>query len=309
MYNIPILLIIFKRKDVTLRTLESIKAIKPTTLYIAGDGAREYISGEKEKVDTTRKAVLDAIDWECKVKTRFLEENQGCSKGVYNAINWLFENEKWGIIIEDDCMLRASFFPFAEEMLQRYKDDLRIGMIDAANYLPEIEIPDSYGFSRYKSTNGWATWRRAWKLMDLDMKWRNGVYEDSIIANMSYKSKEHNYWKYRLKAVDENDVSAWDWQWYFTLAAHNMLGIYPKYSLTTNIGFGEDATHTSNGEMPSYYISDKDLDFPLQHPKYMVPYLPFEKEFYEKLNDTNYEKIKRLIPFSLKRKIKKLLKK
>lgn len=40
----------------------------------------------------------------------------------------------------------------------------------------------------------------------------------------------------------------------------------------------------------------------------MVPYLPFEKEFYEKLNDTNYEKIKRLIPFSLKRKIKKLLK-
>lgn len=309
MYNIPILLIVFKRKDVALKTLEPIKAIKPSKLYIAGDGARPHVPGEKEKVEATRKAIIDAIDWDCEVMTRFPEENQGCCMGVYNAINWLFENEESGIIIEDDCKLKSSFFPFAEEMLQRYKDDLRIGMIDAANYLPEIEIPDSYGFSRYKSTNGWATWRRAWKLMDLDMKWRGGLFEDSIIRNMAYKSREYDYWKYRLKAIDLNDVSAWDWQWYFTLAAHNMLGIYPKYSLTTNIGFGEDATHTNHGETPSYYISHHDLDFPLKHPKYVVPYLPFEKAFHHKLNDRLYEKLKRLLPFSLKMKIKSLLKK
>ena len=45
MYNIPILLIIFKRKNVALKTLESIKAVRPTKLYIAGDGARNFISG------------------------------------------------------------------------------------------------------------------------------------------------------------------------------------------------------------------------------------------------------------------------
>lgn len=309
MYNIPILLIIFNRKEVALKTLESIKVAQPAKLYIAGDGARPSVAGEHRKVDETRKAVLDTIDWDCEVKTRFSKENQGCCNGVYNAINWLFDNEDRGIIVEDDCMLKSSFFPFAEEMLNRYQNDLRIGMIDAANYLPEINILDSYGFSRYKSTNGWATWRRAWQLIDLNMKWRGGPFEDSIIANMSYKSKEHNYWKYRLKALDLNDVSAWDWQWYFTLAANNMLGIYPKYSLTTNIGFGEDATHTFHGEMPSYYRAQKELEFPLRHPKYVVPYLPFEKAFNEKLNDKTYEKLKRLIPFSLKIKIKKILKK
>ena len=46
----------------------------------------------------------------------------------------LFDNEDKGIIIEDDCVLRDSFYPFAEELLVRYKDDYRIGMIDAANY-------------------------------------------------------------------------------------------------------------------------------------------------------------------------------
>lgn len=308
MYNIPVLFIIFKRKDVALRTLESIKTAKPSKLYIAGDGARSNVPGEIEKVEATRQAVLAAIDWECEIKTRFSDENQGCSKGVFNAINWLFENEEKGIIIEDDCIMLPSFFLFVEELLEKYKYDNRIGMICGANYAGDINIPDSYVFSRYKSCHGWATWKRAWQLMDLDMKWRDTPYAESVICNMGYKAKDIHYWKYRLKAIDIKDVSAWDWQWYFTLAANNMLGIYPKYSLTTNIGFGEDATHTNHGEMPSYYISQKELEFPLKHPKYMVPYLPFEKEF-NKQNDTRYEKIKRLLPFSIKMKIKKLLRK
>lgn len=308
MYKIPILFIIFNRKDIALKTFETIKVIKPSKLYIASDGARPHVAGEKAKVEATRKMVLDAIDWDCEVKTRFSEINQGCCNGVFNAINWLFESEERGIIVEDDCMLKSSFFPFAEEMLDKYKDDLRIGLIDAANYLPNINIPDSYGFSKYKSTNGWATWKRAWKLMDLNMEWRGGAFEDSIIANMAYKSKEYAFWKYRLKAIDLNDVSAWDFQWYFTLSAHNMLAIYPKYSLTTNIGFGEDATHTNHGKMPSYYISQHELEFPLKHPKYVVPYLPFEKAFH-KQSDTFYERVKRLMPFSIKMKIKSLLRK
>lgn len=308
MYNIPILLIIFKRKDVALKTLASIKVAKPTKLYIAGDGARLNIADEKEKVDETRKAVLDAIDWDCEVKTRFSEENQGCCNGVYNAINWLFDNEDRGIIIEDDCIMQQSFFRYVDELLERYKDDKRIGMICGANYAKGVEIPDSYVFSRYKSCHGWATWRRAWKLMDLDMKWRDSPYFNSIISNMGYKAKDLNYWKYRLKAIDLKDVSAWDWQWYFTLAANNMLAINPKYSLTTNIGFGKEATHTSRAINPKEYIAQKDLTFPLVHPLHMTPYLPFEEAYYSQ-NDTMYEKVKRLIPFSLKIKIKKLLKK
>lgn len=308
MYNIPILLIVFRRADVALRTLQPIRDIQPTRLYIAGDASRADAPGEKEKVEATRLAVMKAIDWPCEVKTRFAETNQGCSLGVYNAICWFFEHEERGIIVEDDCLLRPSFFPFAEEMLQRYQDDERIGMIDAANYLPHVKIPCSYGFSRYKSTNGWATWRRAWKLMDLDMKWRGTEYETSIIDNMAYRSEERSYWKYRLKAIDLNDVSAWDWQWYFTLAAHNMLGIYPSCSLTTNIGFGEGATHTQQHNMPAHYVSQQDLEFPLRHPRYVVPYQPYEKAFHYQLNDTLYERLKRLLPFAIKMKLKKWLK-
>lgn len=304
MYNIPILFIIFRRKEVALKSLERIRNVRPTRLYIACDGARKNVEGEKELVESTRQAILQAIDWECEIKTNFQEENLGCSMGVYTAINWLFENEEQGIILEDDCVMQSSFFPFVEELLNRYKDDERIGMIDGANYIKDVAIPDSYGFSLYKATNGWATWRRAWKNMDLQMSWRKTPYADSIIANTGFRSKDIKYWKYRVSAIDHDDVSAWDWQWYFTLAAHHQLGIYPQFSLTTNIGFGEGATHTSDGKIPSYYITNKELDFPLRHPQYVVPFVPFEKGFYNQ-NNTLYTNLMKYLPFPIKKWLKK----
>lgn len=304
MYQVPILLIIFRRKSVALQSLERIRKIQPAKLYIAGDGARSHVEDEQEAVEETRKAILDAIDWPCDVHTLFQEQNLGCSKGVYTAINWLFENEEQGIILEDDCMMQESFFPFVEELLERYKNDERIGMIDGANYIKEVSIPDSYGFSRYKATNGWATWRRAWKNMDLNMDWRQTPYADSIIANMGYRSRDIKYWQYRINVVDHNDVSAWDWQWYFTLAAHNQLGIYPCCSLQSNIGFGEGATHTSNGKTPDYYFTDKEIEFPLRHPKYVIPYTPFEKGFYNQ-NNTLYTNLMKYLPIPIKIWLKK----
>lgn len=308
MYNIPILFIIFNRKDLAITCFEQIKKIRPTKLYIAGDGPRIQVKGESVIVAETREAIITSIDWECELHTLFHDHNIGCGKGVYTAVNWLFENEESGIVIEDDCMMRDSFFKFVEQLLEMYEDDSRVGMICGANYAPKADIPDSYVFSRYKSCHGWATWRRAWKYMDIDMLWRQTKYNDSVIKNMGYKSKDIKYWKYRLKAIDRNDVSAWDWQWYFTLAANSMLAICPKHSLTTNIGFGEGATHTSQSRVPEYFISHEDIMFPLKHPKYVVPYQPFEKAFYHS-NNTLYNRIKQLFPFVFKNMIKNLVRK
>lgn len=306
-FDVPILFIIFKRPEVALVSFERIRRVKPSKLYIACDGPRVDVHGEQELVEKTRQVILERINWECDVHTRFQQFNLGCSMGVYSAINWLFEHEEKGIILEDDCVMQDSFFPFADELLERYKDDLRIGMIDGANYVKNVSIPDSYGFSLYKSTNGWATWRRAWKLMDINLKWRETPYCKSIIANMGYRSRDIKYWKYRLAVIDHHDASAWDWQWYFTLAAHHMLAIYPNHSLITNIGFGEGATHTSGSKMPSYFITDKEVDFPLRHPKYVVPFQPFEKGFYN-LNNTLYTNLMKYIPFPLKKALKKIFK-
>lgn len=123
--------------------------------------------------------------------------------------------------------------------------------------------------------------------------------------NMGYKSKDLKYWKYRLKVIDNDEVSAWDWQWYFTLSAANQLSIYPKSSLISNIGFGEGATHTNN-KSRDCYMANKELDFPLRHPKYVVPNYEFDDAFYRSSNTLFYI-LMRYVPFSMKKIIKKIV--
>lgn len=89
-------------------------------------------------VEKTRKTILNAIDWDCEMKTLFQEGNLGRGKGVFTAISWLFENEERGIILEDDCVVNSSFFRFMEEMLERFKEDQRIGMVAGSNLIPDI---------------------------------------------------------------------------------------------------------------------------------------------------------------------------
>ena len=303
-YSIPILFVIFNRKEIAQISFESIRRQKPLRLYIACDGARANKIGEAEIVEDIRKSIVESVDWECDVKTLFQSTNLGCGKGVLTAINWLFQNEKFGIIIEDDCICNESFFKFMEYMLIKYEEENRIGMVAGSNliegYLP---TNSSYFFSRYKSCWGWGTWKRAWDNMDIDMKWRETDF-NNIICNSGYYGRGKSKWKYQLKCIDSDYVSAWDWQWYYTLSAQNQLCIYPKVNLVSNIGVGKDATHTSRKGITKRSF---ELAFPLCHPKYIVPNESFDRCFYHSEN-TLRSFVLRIIPLKVKSYIKQIFK-
>lgn len=168
MFETPILLIIFKRKDTALKVLEIIKRIKPKYLYIAADGWRD--EDEKIKCLETREAILKAIDFECNLKTLFRDKNLGCCDGPVNAINWFFENVEQGIILEDDCLAEISFFDYCEKLLNYYKDNERIMHIAGDSPLDRKVGDASYYFATIQHCWGWASWRRAWKYYDSTMK-------------------------------------------------------------------------------------------------------------------------------------------
>src|SRR5699024_6685762 len=107
------------------QVFQQIKKASPTKLYVAADGPRKNRANEKEKCNEVR-SIATNVDWECKVKTLFRQNNLGCKQAVSGAIDWLFENEEMGIILEDDCLPDSSFFSFCEELLYKYKDNERI---------------------------------------------------------------------------------------------------------------------------------------------------------------------------------------
>jgi hypothetical protein len=301
--KIPILFVIFNRPAMALKSFQPVKQYKPDKLYIAADGARSNRAGEQELCQQTRDVILQEIDWECDIHTLFQEQNLGCGQGVYTAVNWFFSNEKQGVILEDDCVVSRSFFPYMEELLDRYKNDDRIGMIAGYNDVEnEYQIENSYCFSKYAACWGWGSWARAWKNMDLQMSWRKHNEEDCLHNKGYYK--EYNRWKYQLKAIDNHYVSAWDWQWYFSLATRNQLSIFPKVRLVSNIGFGKDATHTTS--KPKNLSGCQELNFPLIHPCYILPDNTFDKTLYKRGNSL-YSVLMRYIPFEIKTLIKKIV--
>lgn len=299
MYQTPILFVFFRRKDIATRSFECIRKIQPSKLYLACDGARSHVDGEKEIVEDTRRTILNAIDWPCDVHTLFQDNNLGCGMGVYTAINWLFEQEDEGIILEDDCIANASFFSYVSELLEKYKNDERIGMIAGTNQIEQYAMPYSYCFSKYAACWGWASWSRAWKNMDIDMKFLSG-HKSDVFYNRGFLGKECGRWNYQIDMIVKDRVSAWDWQWYFSLASQNQLCIFPKVNLISNIGNDSNATHTAFSDI---YIQSHELTFPLKHPEYIMPDYTFDERFFGKDNSLSAV-IKRKTPYHLKQFIK-----
>jgi hypothetical protein len=306
-YNVPILFIIFNRPEVAKKSFDSIKKRKPKKLYIACDGARPNKEGEKEKVEATRSAILDSIDWDCEIKTLFQSENLGCGQGVFTAISWFFNNESQGIILEDDCVANESFFIFMEEMLERFKNDLRIGMIAGTNPI-KVVSEFSYVFSKYKSCWGWATWARSWKQMDYNMSWRKHD-EKSVINNCGFNGLDYKVWHKKMINAELNKHNIWDHQWYYSLSMQNQLCVYPKTNLVSNIGFGKDATNTWFTET---YIESEELTFPLIHNPIFAPDYNHDRLFFMKDNNLKtrfVRQIKSIIPSTIKDRIRLMLSK
>ena len=272
MLKTPILFLIFNREDTAQQVFEAIRKQKPKYLYVAADGPRKNEEGEAEKCQATR-AIIDRIDWDCELKTLFREENVGCKTAVSSAITWFFENEEKGIILEDDCLPDPSFFPYCEELLERYKDDERVGNISGNCFHPEaINSKYSYTFSSIAHIWGWASWRRAWQNVDLDFS-----YWDKYANNKRYRAGLFN--SFREKAYfssfisdslrSKDGMSVWDVQFSFSLRLQNQLSVYPSANLVTNIGLNsEGATHTKKNS-DKHYRASSAISFPLEHPSYI----------------------------------------
>ena len=247
-FGVPILFLIFNRPDTTKQVFEEIRKAAPQKLYVASDGPRENREEEKEKVEAIREYILESINWDCEVKTLFREKNLGCGKGPAQAITWFFENEEMGIILEDDCLPSQSFFSYCEELLKKYEFDSRIYHIAGFNPLTITETPlnSSYYFARIEHCWGWASWRRAWKEYSFEIIDLDDFIKKNTIKKVFNRKEAQKYWINLFKNIPKGEKDFWDFQWTYSIFKNEGVCINPAKNLVSNIGFGEEATHTKD---------------------------------------------------------------
>jgi hypothetical protein len=228
-----VLLVTFNRLDYLKEVLTAVSKAKPPRLYIASDGPRPEKDGEKEKVQEVRDYLLSHIDWDCEVKTRFLEVNSGgCGKGVSGAVTWFFENEPEGIILEDDCVPDLTFFSFCEELLDKYRNDKRVWHIAGDAPIEADDIKESYYFAKIQHCWGWASWADRWKHFTYDIS----HYGEDVIKKFSDDKYVQKYWKKIQEHMNRKEIDTWDYQWTFNIVANDGLCINPTHCLVSNIG-------------------------------------------------------------------------
>ncbi len=249
MFQTPILFLIFNRPDTTKLVFESIKRIKPAKLYIAADGARKHKVGEDLLCKETR-SIIDLIDWECEIKTLLRTENLGCKIAVSSAIDWFFENEEQGIILEDDCLPNESFFNFCEQLLNQFKENKEIMHISGNNFQDGITRGDgSFYFSKYNHIWGWATWKRAWKLYNVKLEIEDKKEIEIFIEKNFETKKERLFWTKLYNNFIQSSIDTWDYQWTYAIWKNNGLSIIPNKNLVSNIGFDSNGTHTNGNDI------------------------------------------------------------
>lgn len=308
----PVLLIIFNRFDTTRQVFEAIKKQKPNKFFIAADGARSDVPGDVEKCSLIRKWVLENIDWECEVKTLFQEQNLGCGNGPATAISWFFDHVEEGIILEDDCVPDISFFEYCAILLEKYRHVNSISIISGSNFDKNCKykpVGESYFFSVFPFTWGWATWKRNWNHFDRTIKkWGNTdkrLFLEFISDNTEFKS----LWKKIFDDIFKDQPSdIWDYQFFFASFWQKQLSIIPSVNLVTNIGDGTEATHTQCYGSEMTNVPRSSISFPLIHPSSITRNLDYDI-FLQEINYGRIEnitlikKIKRMIKNTFKNKV------
>ena len=285
-----VLFIVFNRPNTTQKVFEVIRKAKPPRLYVASDGPRPDYFGDPEKVKEVRDYVVSNIDWICEVKTLFSDYNLGCRYGPINAINWFFDNEENGIILEDDCSPSLSFFWYCEELLNKHRHDQKVFGIGGELKFEQVKIKhNQYGFVGYPLAWGWASWRRAWQHF-------NDIPGDcQALSNFFSEKKQKEtlkFWISRCEDLKNKEINWWDYQLGLAMICNQALWAFPPVNLVSNIGFGPDATHTKNPDNPEAFRTVYDIGLPLQNNNELVVHKEYNdllesmftvKTFYKRL--------------------------
>lgn len=127
----------FARVEYARQVFDAIKKAQLRKLFFYSNKARAD-HPEEVKNNNEIRSWIKEIDWPCELHQFFRDEYVDVYTSLKGAIDWLFENEEQGIILEDDCVPSLAFFDYCDQLLPKYKDDKRIWMISGFKYITAV---------------------------------------------------------------------------------------------------------------------------------------------------------------------------
>ena len=232
----PILFIVFKHPATMMQVFEKIRNAQPNKLYIASYiTLPPFPNYEHQQLE----ALLAQIDWACEVKTLFPENN---AEKFRDPVSWFFAHEEEGIIVNDENLPDDSFFGFCSLLLEKYRNDNRIGHISGANIAPKETDLYTYYFSSLVQVSAWATWQRVWQTVDPDLESTDYFIDSNAIeSSPSYTKYKENWLGQFAHRLPYSNTDTWDIPYTYNSIVNNYLSIVPTTNLVAYTGKKTDA--------------------------------------------------------------------
>lgn len=281
-----VLILFFNRPGFLEKTFESVRRARPSRLFLYQDGPR----GEADlpALQACRE-VVSHIDWQCDVQTNYQTVNRGCDPSNYLAQRWAFSLSERVIVLEDDDIISESFIPFCAEMLERYANDTRIGMIAGLNIDEKTTdiADDDYFFTTNFSIWGWASWRRVFDKWQADYAWLDDPSAVSRIESLTAERRLRKDFLPMCRAHRASGKAFYETIFHSALLLESQLAIVPRVNMITNIGVTDDSTHFAGtlSTMPRgfrriFTMGCHTLEFPLHHPVHIVDHVAYRRRVY-----------------------------
>lgn len=299
MVEVPVLYITFCRPEYARLSFDAIKRAQPRKLYFYSNKAREDRPDEVRRNEEVR-AFVKEIDWDCEVKTWFRDEYVDMYTSLWGAMDWLFDNEEKGIVLEEDCVASESFFTYCEKMLEFYKDDDRVSIISGNNRNSEYN-PKGVDFFITKNVDiyGWANWSNRWKSLDRNMnEWPKQRFSTFKYCKGPIQALWKMFWFERLyRKIDH--YNPWDVISSYNRCKDITYGIVPVCDLVIDVGLYGENHHanrdSSSNEIRVRFENVGDLYEKCQKHE-LVLYTSYEKKSFVKILKKNILYFSKRIP-------------
>ena len=251
MKKIPVLVTFFNRPIILEKLFAAIKNQENIELFFASDGARH--EEDQKNVDQCWALVekyFKKIDNSHKL---IRPKNLGCKNAMIGNMDWFFDLNEYGIVLEDDCIPNADFFKVVGGALKEVSPDSNYISVSGSDYLPANFNSNAGQFreSIFPQVWGWGSWSRKWKL------YKPAISDRSIIVDSASEELygkdyflDKKYFKsifgMRFREIDLGQIDTWDYSLIATAWRHGLKSLQVNGNLVVNSGFGQLATHTKN---------------------------------------------------------------
>ncbi len=272
--DVPVCMMIWTRPELQRQTFAPIAIARPSIVFLVSDGGRN--EEEWNKIYQSRKICEDAIDWDCTVYKLYMDKNHGMYTMGSLWKEFVFSKVDRIVFFEDDTLADPSYFRFCAELLERYKDDLRIEAIEGQNQLGIYDRTGAdYFFVRGGRSSGSAYWKRSIEFMK-ETEWMYDPYILEILKGKYGKKFVEKVKTLREKGYIDNHPPGQEDICPVTKVVGHCLTIVPARNHVLQMGATDDATHgvdfrkLDKKTQQMYMTPVYQCEFPLKHPRYVV---------------------------------------